>query len=209
MGHLTLKKWHMNPDSGTMVSFLLLFSSMKQVTHDTRRVTTGTWHLTNDIGNWTFDTWHVTTDMWHLTPTKWHMTPDYGVGVWFLLLHFMTGCDRLQVIGQNWHITYDTWHMDMRPDMWQLKLTRDTSHLTMGWVSGFTVSGACHLSHVRKATAWAKHLIMCIISLDVRCHISGVQCQVLCVMWKCHMPGVTCQVSFIRCYVSLVTCQKR
>ena len=55
-------------------------------------------------------------------------------------------------------------------------------------------------------TATANTLVMCLISLDVRCHTPGVQYQVLCV--KCHVPGVTCQVSPIRCHVSPVTCQK-
>ena len=145
------------------------------------------------------------------------------MSVWFLLLPFLT-CDRLQVIGQNWHLTHDTWHMDMRPVMWHLTLTRDTSHLTMGWVSGFTVIGACHLSYVRKATARATHpsnvsyitwCLMCLISLDVKRYVSCV---------KCHMPGVTCQVSpirlhvrksnskihhcrLVRCQVSFVWCQ--
>ena len=165
-----------------MVTFAVTFSNMKQVTHDTWHVTPDTWHLTCDIENWTFDTWHVTTDMWHLTPTKWHMTLDYGVGVWFLLLPFLT-CYRLQVKGQNWHLTHDTWQMDMRPDMWHLTLTRDTSHLTLGWVSGFTVIGACQLSHVRKATARATHpsnvyyITWCQVS-HIRCPMSSVMCHV-------------------------------
>ena len=197
--HIALDPWRVTPDTwhmmhnpchvtldtkqvthDTWLVFAVTFSSIKQVTYDTWHVTPDIWHLTHGIENWTFDTWYVTNEMCQLRPTKWHMTSDYRVGVCFLLLPFLT-CDRLQVIGKNWHLTHDIWEMDMQPDMGHLKLTRGTSHLTMGWVSGFTVIGACHLSHVRKATARATHPSN--VSYITWCQVSHIRCPMSSVMF--------------------------